>query len=770
MARSIKIYGDKEGASRCLPEAERLLYLLKARNINNLDSVWDNRYLADGSFVKVSSIFGNDYISITSPIIEVKPTGAGFYLFLVFMDIYANPNTKYPKLDFWDALIVWEISDNGKLIPVSANTLKDVITPSNIDTLTSLLTVQSSPNANKHSIRLPNVWYYNGDPTAFRMHTYRDGIGGAMQMEMYGSPWEWKMYGDTRIVSSFDDPWAVQIGHPYPFHPTDFSENSSYINELTLPQYNVWDMNGLDMVRPVMQARGLASVGSGRKPFIITGNKMIKRFIGIYADLMWELEALLLVNGEDPLAYGIHDGIILIAWESENGIGTNTIETYKGVDVTNESNFGGWVDNAPGSYSYNDPVVYCAIYSGGCTGSGSITSCSPLPPVISGTSRDNFIDYYALFNDKTVRVEKSATTQVTGSNEPCAFAHRQDSIASSYERWGNTMGGPDKLCYIREQYNNTDTDETIHKVVTVTKNEDTQNVYVGDDLIMSLLSTQDKTIEENTQVVYTADGESICSDLISCASPACSIYYAPGPILPITYPKNRSLTSSETKDWGYPEGYYRHPVLKTEMHYSTNNITSFQDYDYEGDDFIILSTLNNFDYYYLYKSIWAPGVAIDGQDPWIKDESDIPDPRPHTYYRREIYTTTYRIHYKINGTLIECVLPCSFTKTDIFEYDWDESIKAIPEFTETNGKWVGESIIGFSCQIHKDYIGYTYIINKFDANEVGQFYKRIIGKINRKNGTKNEFTINETLPIYDKSMKYWDFAAIGIHQTTEVLD
>lgn len=65
--KSIKLYGDEEGALRCIPEAERLLYLLKAGNIQNLKSVWHNRYLPDGSFVQISSIFGNDTIVITSP-------------------------------------------------------------------------------------------------------------------------------------------------------------------------------------------------------------------------------------------------------------------------------------------------------------------------------------------------------------------------------------------------------------------------------------------------------------------------------------------------------------------------------------------------------------------------------------------------------------------------------------------------------------------------------------------------------------------------------
>ena len=102
MARSIRTFGNKEGASRCVPEAKRLLFLLKDRKkLAGIDSLWDNRYLADGSFVQISSIFNNDYINITSPFI-ITEGGAVLTNILLYLVTIAIPISKDSDITEYD--------------------------------------------------------------------------------------------------------------------------------------------------------------------------------------------------------------------------------------------------------------------------------------------------------------------------------------------------------------------------------------------------------------------------------------------------------------------------------------------------------------------------------------------------------------------------------------------------------------------------------------------------------------------------------------------
>jgi hypothetical protein len=224
LARSIKVFGYKELAITHIPDGILLLSNIKnQKNISGVQSMWLNRYLPDGTFVQVSSIFNNDYISITSPIKISKYTYGGILLYLVTIAIPVNTGDGFIYYSDYDSdeLFIWKpytytIDENtGILSRVDTQmnfTYNDYTTGSGLT-----LTLQEGYNGQtpEHYAQLSHMFSHEEEIGSLDWKNFQDG--GGYDLSNLGSPdqntyWGYSIvrflkmatYGATRALKSPD--------------------------------------------------------------------------------------------------------------------------------------------------------------------------------------------------------------------------------------------------------------------------------------------------------------------------------------------------------------------------------------------------------------------------------------------------------------------------------------------------------------------------------------------------------------------------------------
>ena len=730
---TVKWWGDEGKAAEWLSEGKRLLWTLKNRmKLGNLPSLWDGRSYKDGVRIDVSSIYGQDFINIiTPPLVVEQKLGvipAKDLLFLIKdADHYA----------------VFQIGGGGETLTSYNFDISKFITLHG----GTLLVAQSPPDADIHHVSIAST-------------------------------------------PSIYNPTIVNYPFPYPYIPETFNAARPYI----------WD-----------DGKILAGNLTGDYYPVATG----RRHFGLVdGALAWKYRTIVKNGDQYQIAYEIDEEHTIVQGEIRSDGGISYISTssfsYELIEESGEE-IKYW--DAPAYHEGSDTQWFLSYlrrhfnFTQGAIAHSEITTPINYLAVLGNselyTINNINSNIYQSHSDggKLIVYTGEETTKdfvVSVGSPPVQVVIGHDTLIDP----GITLH-----------------DDFVYLTTTINVN-DTVIIYLGgveiDRFELNKVNTSQILLNESP-IGVTWEGEGFNPKEwyeihfppaytgfgvvnIVCLRKATTWIEGDFVTIVVTY-----ITPTETTTYTF-----NLLVTNTIKDWNGEVFVSIMDYDYIDDKYVYLCAYYEVDSTQEMKHTSQWGIDISSQSALCT----APPLTPHQPYGEagvevsgikvkdiinDKSTYKYKLVYNIGNGIEEIILDSSYYHQITRNFDernfkhWEPSegyvvLDPIPPET-THEIYNGERITGVSCQMSKDFILYTYIVESTNVSATSitwgmdsegiyhpigddltplepewHFARRIVGNINMETGVRTEHEINDALlGMYEDTFDETLLAAIGLH-------